>query len=233
MLSSLSSAASGSLRSQLVHVRLPAGARLVEPNTPVSMLYFLERGMASITSADQKGNTVEVGFVGREGVVGAEAVVGQCCAVDTVMMQFAGEGFRLPANVLEEPSREALVWAIQRFLLALLGQATRLVLCNRFHPLEARLARWLLTAADTTESDSLACTQDFVAQMLGTSRPSVTLAAGALQRKGLIRYTRGSVEVLRRHELCLASCECYRAIRENYALLFPELGRDAAPQRVC
>ena len=224
VLSSLSPELLGRLLPHLVRVDLPAGTLMVKAEEPIEWLYFLERGMASITAAEPSGTAVEVGIVGREGLLGMQAVMGRKLTASTVVMQGRGAGFRMRTSVIkEERINGEFLHAIQSFLFTLLEQTMQLVLCNRLHPLEARLARWLLMASDTMETEFLELTQEFLAQMLGAGRPGVTLAAGALQRSGLITYNRGHVQILNRAELQDAACDCYAIIRGAYAAAFPEL----------
>ncbi len=207
----------------LSKVNLPHSARLVEPNQGNRWVYFPERGMASVTSADRSGTSVEVGTIGREGIVGAHALLGPRRTQNTTLMRVPGDAYRLPVDVLapmllDSPS---LSRALHTFLYVLLEQTTQLVLCNRLHELEARLARWLLMTCDVVESRTLNLTQEFLAEMLGVGRPTVTISAGILQRAGAISYSRGLVEVVNPELLKQSACECYTVIREAYKRAYP------------
>ncbi len=204
---------------------LPQGTSLVKPLQPITWIYFLERGMASITSATEEGEAVEVGVIGREGLIGVSALLGQPQGQNHILMQGAGNGFRVRASILREAFLKSapLQQVIHDFLYAQMAQATQLIVCNRVHEVEARLARWLLMAGGLMESSSVYLTQELLSQMLGTRRSTVTVAAGALQRSGMIAYSRGRVEIINRDLLEGASCECYAIIREIYNRLYPAL----------
>ena len=191
------------LSRHLSPIDLPQSLILVKSESPISWVYFLECGMASITSLDTQGTPVEVGIVGREGLVGISPLLGQQTTQNQIMMQGAGHGHRMRADVLREQCLKSsdLLLALHTYLYAQLEQTTQLVLCNRLHDLEARLARWLLMASDTMETQSLHLTQEFLAEMLGAGRPAVTIAAGILQRSGFITYSRGNIEIIDRGKL--------------------------------
>ncbi len=202
----------------LSRVNLPHGARMVEPNQSNRWVYFPERGMASVTSADRSGTSIEVGIIGREGIVGVHTLLGQRRTQNSIIMQVPGEAYRVPVEVLAPMLQElpAFSRALHTFVYVLLEQTTQLVLCNRLHELEARLARWLLMTCDMVESRTLNLTQEFLAEMLGVGRPTVTISAGILQRAGAISYSRGLVEVINPELLKQSACECYGIIRDTY-----------------
>jgi CRP-like cAMP-binding protein len=213
------------LAPNLLRVDLPQGTPLLKPLQPITWIYFLEKGMASITGATEEGEAVEVGVIGREGLVGVSALLGQPQAQNTVIMQGAGSGYRIRASLLREhfvkdPPLQQLV---HDFLYVQMTQATQLIVCNRVHEVEARLARWLLMAAGLMETVNINLTQEFLSQMLGTRRSTVTVAAGALQRSGMIGYSRGRVEIANRDLLEGAACECYSIIRDMYLRIYPSL----------
>ncbi len=224
-LASLSNLASEKLMPLLSRVELPQGYLLVKSEREIQWVYFLERGMASMSSMDLQGTPVEVGIVGREGIVGAQALLGQSNTQNTTMMQGAGEGWRVRADAVRAiwSKDEDLLKSLHTFVYALLEQTTQLVLCNRLHDLESRLARWLLMASDFMETPVLHLTQEFLAEMLGVGRPAVTIAAGTLQRAGLIVYSRGLVEIVDRAQLKETSCECYETILQTYRKVYPNL----------
>ena len=224
-LASLPEALFESLAPHLSHVDLPQGLRLIQADRDIQWVYFLESGMGSMTSIDFEGTPVEVGIIGREGLIGVQALLGQPQTRTTVVMQGAGEGYRIRADVLREQvvGNSDLLPPLHAFLYALLEQTTQLILCNRLHELESRLARWLLMASDFMETQSIRLTQEFLAEMLGVGRPAVTITAGILQRRGLIMYRRGLVEIIDRDRLREAACECYGIIRGAYQKVYPEL----------
>lgn len=209
----------------LLKVDLPQGTTLLKPTQPVTWIHFLEQGMASVTGATEEGEAVEVGVIGREGLVGMNALLGQPQSHNMVLMQGAGAGHRIRASILREhflkqPSMQQVVYD---FIYAQMTQSAQLIVCNRVHEVEARLARWLLMTAGLMQSDNINLTQEFLSQMLGTRRSTVTVAAGVLQRSGMIAYTRGRVEILNREMLEGVACECYFVIRDMYLRVYPEL----------
>jgi CRP-like cAMP-binding protein len=157
------------------------------------------------------GKSVEVGLVGKEGFVGLPLVAGFRSAATRAVAQIEGTAFRLSADALTGILRECVMLErmLQQFSQVMAMQATQIAACNRLHEVEERLARWLMMTADRVGTNSLALTQELLAQMLGTRRASVTLAAGILQKAGLIAYTRGSVDIVDRQKLEDVACECY------------------------
>jgi CRP-like cAMP-binding protein len=170
------------------------------------------------------GETVEVGLIGREGFAGLPALFDQPQMSHTVLMQGAGEGLRIRSTILRDQFLKGgvLRHLVHRFIYLQLVQVTQSVLCNRAHEVEARLARWLLSSADRTESESLQLTQEFLAQMLGVQRSTVTVAAGELQQHRLISYSRGRIEILDRPGLTAVACECYQIVRSSYDRLLQQ-----------
>ena len=213
------------LAPHLFRVELPQSLPLLKPLQPITWIYFLEQGMASVTGATEDGEAVEVGVIGREGLIGVSALLGQPQGQNTVIMQGAGSGHRIRASILHESflKNAALQQVIHDFLYVQIAQATQLIVCNRVHEVEARLARWLLMAAGLMETSNINLTQEFLSQMLGTRRSTVTVAAGALQRGGMIGYSRGRVEIANRELLEGASCECFSMIRDIYLRIYPSL----------
>jgi CRP-like cAMP-binding protein len=207
-----------SLAKHLVAVELPLEKMLSEPNQPIEFLYFLNSGLISTDAVTAKGEQVEVGVIGREGFAGLPALFDQPQMSHAVTMQGVGEGMRIRSSVaraefLKGGTLQKLVHA---FAYLQLVQITQSVLCNRMHEVEARLARWLLTSADRMESEFLHLTQEFLSQMLGVQRSTVTVAAGELQRQGLIGYSRGRIHILDRPGLIAKTCECYEIVNASY-----------------
>ena len=202
----------------LTPVELPLGMRLSEPNRPIEYVYFLNSGLISTDAQSEKGESVEVGLIGREGFSGLAALLDQPQMSHSVLIQGVGEGLRIRSSIVRDEFLKGgtLQRIVHTFIYLQLVQVTQWVLCNRMHAVEARLSRWLLTAADRMESESLNLTQEFLAQMLGVQRSTVTVAAGELQRAGLISYTRGKITVLNRAELCKVACECYGIVSSSY-----------------
>ena len=167
---------------------------------------------------NETGETVEVGVIGREGFAGLPALLDQPQMLHMVVMQGAGDGLRIRSSIVRDQFLKGgeLQRLVHAFAYLQLVQVTQSVLCNRMHEVEGRLARWLLTSADRMETESLQLTQEFLAQMLGVQRSTVTVAAGELQRRGLIAYSRGKVQILDRSALSAVACECYGIVRTSY-----------------
>lgn len=198
---------------RLESVPLVDGMPIYEPNEPITHVYFPISGVVSLVSEMREG-TVEVGTVGREGMTGIPLVLRATTMPSRAFVQVPGHAYRVRGTDLFELLREAprVERLIYRYILALFDQAAQHAACNRLHGLEARCARWLLMTHDRVDGDVLPLKQQFLAEMLGVHRPAVTIAAGALQKAGVIRYTRGKVTVLDRKALEEASCECYSII---------------------
>jgi len=224
VLSQLPEAEYALLARWLQPVDLPLNKALSEPNQPIEYIYFPNTGLISTDAMTEKGETVEVGLIGREGFAGLPALLEQPQMSHLVLMQGAGEGLRIKSNILRDEFLKSglLQRLVHRFAYLQLVQITQSVLCNRVHEVEARLARWLLTSADRMESDSLQLTQEFLAQMLGVQRSTVTVAAGSLQSQGLIGYSRGRIDILNRSGLADVSCECYRIVLSSYQRILKE-----------
>jgi CRP-like cAMP-binding protein len=203
------------LRPHLERVKLPQYEILEEPGQKIEFTYFLNDGMTSLVALSRDGRSVEVGVVGKEGMVGMPLMAGLRQGIFRAIMQMAGTGVRLRAQVFQDIllSAPALRAELSRFALMHGMLAAQLAACNRLHEVEQRLARWLLMCQDRYDRESLPLTHEFLAQMLGTGRPSVSLAAGALEHAGLIENFRGSVKILNRKSLEEAACECYGVIQ--------------------
>ena len=202
------------IRPHLEAEELKSHAILHEAHEVLHYAHFLNDGLLSLVVVLAEGKTVEAGIVGKEGAVGLPALAGFNRSPLREVVQITGEGLRIPVSVL----REMLVTApqlrheLEKFSVALGLQVAQTAGCNRLHDVQQRLARWLLMAQDRVRSEFLPITHDFLATMLGTDRPSVSLAAGELQKAKIIEYNRGSVKIVNRPELERASCECYGVI---------------------
>jgi CRP-like cAMP-binding protein len=218
MLAQLPDAEYETLAKFLVPVDLPLEMRLSEPNEPIEYIYFLNSGLISTDALTEKGESVEVGVIGREGFAGLPALLDQPQMSHSVLMQGVGEGLRIRSSILRDQFVKGgmLQRMVHTFAYLQLVQVSQSVLCNRMHEVDARLARWLLTSADRMESESLNLTQEFLAQMLGVQRSTVTVAAGDLQRAGLIGYSRGKIHILDRVNLTRTACECYQIVSSSY-----------------
>lgn len=180
--------------------------------------YFLEEGLASVVLNMADGGTVEVGVIGRDGVVGLPILLGGKTMPGNTFIQVDGSGFRISAERLksefERPGK--LRSHVQKYVLANLVQSAQNAACNRLHTIGERLARWLLTCHDRVQSNRMPLTHEFLGQMLGAPRTTVTLAAGMLHQAGLIDYARGHVTVKNREKLQDVACECYRVVRDEF-----------------
>ena len=203
------------LREHLEPLDLPQQHILHEAGAKIEFAYFLNEGMASLVVLTSDGRSVEVAIVGKEGIVGTALAVGLNRGPHRAVMQIPGSGLRLKSAVLKDTLHLApelrLIW--NRYVLVQGLQVAQIAACNRLHEIEQRLARWLLMCQDRIDSEVLLVTHEFLAQMLGTGRPSVSLAAGILQREGLIENVRGAVTILNRSGLEDAACECYVAMK--------------------
>ena len=188
---------------------------LYEQSGKIEYAYFPNDGMVSLVIMASDGRSVEVGICGRDGIVGLPPAFGFYDAPNRAIVQVPGNGVRIPSASLAEtldhcPSLRRL---IERYICSQQWQVAQTALCNRLHDMAQRLARWLLLCQDTVGSGLLPLTHEFLAQMLGSGRPTVTIAAGLLERAGLIESTRGSVKIVNRKRLEDAACECYGAIQ--------------------
>lgn len=199
-------------------VRMTQSKVLYEAGDTVHNLYFPNTGMISLLSMNGDGTTIEVGMVGDEGAVGIPVVL----RIDTTpygaMVQLPCEAVKIKGEIVkaEFDQRGRLDELLLRYTHVLLTQISQSVVCNRFHTIEKRLCRWLLVARDRVNTDTLHLTQEIIAHMLGTSRTGVTTAAGALQRAGFIRYSRGRIVMLDREGMEDFSCECYQITKDEF-----------------
>lgn len=205
------------LRPLLEEVDMPQYKIFYEQGDKIEYAFFLNEGMVSLVVLVHDGRSVEVGITGNEGVVGAPLAFGFESAPMRAIVQLPGKGLRIKSSALEDTFRTTpnLRFLIEQYVMTQQLQVAQLAACNRLHDMDQRLARWLLMCQDRINSENLPLTHEFIAQMLGSGRPTVTIAAGVLERAGLIANTRGSVKILNRKRLEDAACECYRVI-QNY-----------------
>lgn len=196
---------------KLEFVRLKTHHVLHEPGDSLKSAYFCDTGLVSILSVFPDGKSVEVGLVGKEGFVGLPLVAGFRTAPTRAVAQIEATAFRVDGEALMVILRQCpnLERQLQQFSQIMAMQVTQIAACNRLHEVDERLARWLLMSADRIGSNSVPLTHEFLAQMLGTRRSSVTVAAGMLEKAGLIAHSRGDVEIIDRKKLEEAACECY------------------------
>jgi len=190
---------------------------LNEMGEPIEYCYFMNSGMTSILTIMGDGKGVEVGLTGKEGFIGLPVIVGLKTSATRAIVQITGSAFRLstPQLLLALTKCPQLVQKLNRYSQELGMQATQVAACNRLHQVEQRLARWLLMSQDRIGADVVPLTQEFLSHMLGTRRASVTVAAGILQKAGLIKYVRGAVTIVNRAKLEDAACECYAIINRQ------------------
>jgi CRP-like cAMP-binding protein len=203
-------------RLRLQPVKFELKHEIENPGDRIDHLCFLEEGMASMTTTFRDGSQVEVGMFGYESVIGVSALMGTKKSLNRVYTQIAGHGYT--CNV-EDARREfrlggAFQFLALRYVQTQLVQAMQSAGCNAKHNFEQRLARWLLICADRANIDTFKISQEFLADMLGGRRPTVSTAAGILKGKGLIQYTRGEIRILDIPGLTKTSCECYQIIKD-------------------
>jgi CRP-like cAMP-binding protein len=198
-------------------VRLTLHQVLYEAGETIKSGYFVNAGVISVLAVQPDGKSVEVGLIGNEGFAGLPLLVGYRSSPTRLITQGDGTAYRCQAETLQQLARQLprLERQLHRFGQRLAMQTTQIAACNRLHDVEERLARWILMSHDRILSDNLPLTQEFLAQMLGSRRASVTIAAGVLQKAGLISYTRGSVKILNRQKLEQAACDCYGIVQRQ------------------
>jgi CRP-like cAMP-binding protein len=222
LLASLSAESRELIVSQCTPVTLPLRSVLYTASRVPVDAYFITSGMASIVGSTSDGETAEVGIVGREGLVGSMHLLGPAVAPTECFIQLSASALKIPFPKLlqlfksSEQIRERILEFVQEQTLSLSQLAT----CNRLHDAEERLARWLLMVDDRIQSDQIDLTQEFLAQMLGAQRTTVTMVAGTLQRAGLIEYKRGTLHIINRKELEAAACDCYGVTKKLYSNLY-------------
>lgn len=201
---------------------LAVGDVLCEPGQPYRHIYFPHTGIISLVAKVGGHQPLDIGMIGNEGMLGATLALGISNAPLGGVVQGAGTSLRISARNLKRQLRNSpgLVRELNRYLYVSMAQLSQTAACTRFHEVEARLVRWLLMTHDRVQTDNFHVTHQSLANMLGVRRSAVTIAAGTLQRRGLIRYARGNITVLSRRGLEAASCECYAAAVDDYLRLF-------------
>jgi CRP-like cAMP-binding protein len=199
----------------LEFVTLPHHCVLHEPSEKLEFAYFPNSGLISLVVAMENGKTVEAGVVGKEGAAGIPSAVCLNQSPLREVVQIAGAGSRMKVGSLQEVLKSApqFQMMLSRYAVIQGIQVAQTAACNRLHDVEQRLARWLLMAQDRVGEAAISITHDFLSTMLGTDRPTVSLAAGILQKKKHIAYGRGAVRILNRKKLEGSACECYAVIR--------------------
>jgi len=209
------------LAASLTPVPLVLKQFMMEADEPIEAAYFIETGMSSYLAYLEGGEALEVGIIGREGMVGLPLILGVDSATVGAMVQLEGTALRINPAALRQAfnESEALRTRLLRYMQALHAQVSQTAVCNGRHTLEERLARWLLMEHDRAESDQFAMTHEFMALMLGVRRSGVTVTAGALKQAGLINYRNGQMTILDRPALEAAACECYSIVQQQFEQL--------------
>lgn len=202
-------------------VDLVFGSILCEPEQALRHLYFPLTGFISLVTTLRDHQPLEMGLIGNEGMLGATLVLGVNSVPMRAVVQGSGTALRISATDFRRELQECpeLLRLLNRYLYVLMAQLSQTAACTHFHEIEPRLARWLLMTHDRAHADHFYLTHEYLADMLGVRRSGVTVAAGALQLRGLIHYTRGEISILDRKGLEAASCECYDATIDDYAQL--------------
>ena len=211
------------LASHLELIPMPLGSVLYESGDQLRYVYFPTTSIVSLLYVLEDGASAEIAIVGNEGVLGISLFMGGDTTPSRAVVQSAGHGFRLKAELLKNefgrfgPTMHLLL----RYTQALITQMAQTAVCNRHHSVDQQLCRWLLLSLDRLDSNELTMTQELIANMLGVRREGVTEAAGKLQDAGLIRYSRGRITVLDRPGLQARSCECYQVVKKEFDRLLP------------
>lgn len=209
------------LTPHLEHVPLERRMVAYDPLQPITHAYFVETGVISVLSIMRDRTAIETATIGCEGMIGLPVYQGVDAVAEQAFVQVPGDAHRMPAAVFRDLSHRlpTLSRTLDRYAVCLFTLAAQCSGCNRVHSMEQRLARWLLMVHDRMPDDTFELTQDFLSQMLGVRRATVSETASQLQQAGIIAYTRGRVTILDRHGLENASCECYGIIESTFARL--------------
>jgi len=209
------------LNALLEWVELPRGRLLYEAGMALTHVYFPTTAIVSLTSTMKDGASAEIAVVGREGIVGVCAYMGEGCSLSSAVVQGAGQALRMRAADIREASRHSapLMQALLRYTQVLFAHMAQTSACSRHHALDQQLCRWLLLHLDRLSGNEMAVTQEGIAHMLGVRREGVTVGALKLQKAGLIRYARGRIAVLDRAGLEARCCECYAVVKQAYGQL--------------
>jgi CRP-like cAMP-binding protein len=216
ILATLSAKELHQLEGNLQSMQMAAGMLLYEADQIPKYAYFLDSGMASEVAVTNSGFSLEVAVTGKEGVVGVPGLLRYNAAATRCMMQLSGHGRRIRADrLLVAIEQDGLQNIFHRYLQSRFIQMSQLAICIHLHSVEERLARWLATSSDYSESTHFELTHEFLSLMLGARRSTVTLAAGVLHAAGLIDYRRGKIDIVNRPGLEQAACECYLILRRE------------------
>ena len=209
---------------QLERVEMPLGQVLYESGGTLSHVYFPTTAIVSLLYVMENGASAEIAVVGNEGIVGISLFMGGDSTSSRAVVQSAGLGLRLKAQIMKDDFNRAgpVLHLLLRYTQALITQMAQTAVCNRHHTLDQQLCRWLLLSLDRLQGNELVMTQELIANMLGVRREGVTEGALKLQQAGLIRYARGHISVLDRDGLEKRTCECYAVVKKEYDRLLPQ-----------
>ena len=204
-------------------VDMPLGQVLYEPGVALEHVYFPATAIVSLLYVMENGASAEIAVVGNEGIVGISLFMGGESTPSRAVVQSAGRGYRLEAQVMKDEFNRAgpVLHLLLRYTQALITQMSQTAVCNRHHTLDQQLCRWLLLSLDRLQGNELVMTQELIANMLGVRREGVTESALKLQHAGLIKYARGHISVLDRAGLEKRTCECYAVVKKEYDRLLP------------
>lgn len=204
-------------------VQLEFGTILTERGEQIKHVHFPLSSFISLVTPLKGHPALEMGIIGNEGMYGASVVLGIGTAPMRAVVQGSGTALRMETKLFQRMARDSptLLRTMNRYVYVTMAQLAHTAACNHFHEIEPRLARWLLMTHDRAHADHFHLTHEFLADMLGVRRSGITVAAGSLQNKKLIGYTRGEISILDRAGLEAASCECYDIVNEDYAQQFP------------
>ena len=208
---------------QCESVDMPLGQVLYESGGTLSHVYFPTTSIVSMLYVMESGASAEIAVVGNDGLVGISLFMGGESTPSRAVVQSAGAGIRVPAQVIKDEFNRTgpVMHLLLRYTQALITQMAQTAVCNRHHSLDKQLCRWLLLSLDRLPGNQLAMTQELIANLLGVRREGVTEAAQKLQDAGLIRYARGHITVLDRPALESRTCECYAVVKKEYDRLLP------------
>jgi CRP-like cAMP-binding protein len=224
LLAALPEAERQRLLPQLEPVDMPLGQVLYESGRTLSHVYFPTNAIVSLLYVMENGASAEIAVVGHEGLVGISLFMGGESTPSRAVVQSAGHGFRLRAQLIKDEFERAgpVMHLLLRYTQALITQMSQTAVCNRHHTTDQQLCRWLLLSLDRLQVSELVMTQELIANMLGVRREGVTEGALRLQKAGLIRYSRGHITVLDRPGLEKRTCECYAVVKKEYDRLLPD-----------
>jgi CRP-like cAMP-binding protein len=225
LLAALPDAEHGRWLPYLEPIDMPLGQVLYESGSRLSHVYFPTTSIVSLLYVMENGASAEIAVVGQEGIVGISLFMGGDSTPSRAVVQSAGQGLRLRANLMMQEFDRAgpVLHLLLRYTQALITQMAQTAVCNRHHSLDQQLCRWLLLSLDRLPSNQLIMTQELIANMLGVRREGVTEAAGQLHKAGLIKYQRGHITILDRTGLEQRTCECYAVVKREYDRLLPDI----------